>query len=594
MRFVCEKCQTKYTIADEKVRRKVLKIRCKNCSEIIVVRESSTDTEASIADIGTATLPGQLIEKVSQGGENKKSPSSIAPKVRSSLRVSGGLSPVNTVPNLTGTNAIASPKNDEPIKVEQTRLCKAPDFLDDAEAVPDDEWYLAIEGAQFGPMPFSELCSRVKRGETGAEAFVWHDGLDDWLEINAVPELKPYLPKFPPPLPRPRSGLFVTASTTQSVPPVSNAPSIPQATVASTPPPSDHARQGGFLANLANTTSPGLDQLRSATLQASQGVSGANTLPSPGGGGQPLNPMPAIPQMPPSVTPPLGAPVEMPGISGIRNYSPESNIPALPLLAVEPPPNSQLANLLQPHKLAIPQTGTPLLMKLMVTALMVIALSGVILIAYVLFLNRKSESKDLRSTIEEMVKPDPQAHNIQAMATNHQDASTNFTEFAPMEIERSHKRIMPSKGGGRVLKTNEIPDDNEQPTDKLTAEQRRLRRIYGEKGGGGELPGGTRVNPVRKSNFRQITANDIINMQRKHGPELRACYNRALKRDDTLAETKAEITVNIDDRGLVRGVTIKGIDSPDLTSCLNANIRHWVFEPIGEQTFKFPMVFRGS
>jgi predicted Zn finger-like uncharacterized protein len=41
MKFVCESCGTKYSIADEKVRRKVLKIRCKNCSNIIVVREGS-------------------------------------------------------------------------------------------------------------------------------------------------------------------------------------------------------------------------------------------------------------------------------------------------------------------------------------------------------------------------------------------------------------------------------------------------------------------------------------------------------------------------------------------------------------------------
>ena len=38
MKIVCESCGAKYSIADEKVAGKVFKIRCKRCSEVIVVR----------------------------------------------------------------------------------------------------------------------------------------------------------------------------------------------------------------------------------------------------------------------------------------------------------------------------------------------------------------------------------------------------------------------------------------------------------------------------------------------------------------------------------------------------------------------------
>src|SRR5689334_910102 len=38
MKIVCDNCSTKYSIADEKVRGKVFKIRCKKCSHIIVVK----------------------------------------------------------------------------------------------------------------------------------------------------------------------------------------------------------------------------------------------------------------------------------------------------------------------------------------------------------------------------------------------------------------------------------------------------------------------------------------------------------------------------------------------------------------------------
>src|SRR6266498_2196693 len=38
MKIVCDNCSTKYSIADEKVRGKVFKIKCKKCGHIIVVK----------------------------------------------------------------------------------------------------------------------------------------------------------------------------------------------------------------------------------------------------------------------------------------------------------------------------------------------------------------------------------------------------------------------------------------------------------------------------------------------------------------------------------------------------------------------------
>ena len=50
MKIVCDNCATKYSIADEKVRGKVFKIRCKKCQHIIVVKgvegEAAVDAAA--------------------------------------------------------------------------------------------------------------------------------------------------------------------------------------------------------------------------------------------------------------------------------------------------------------------------------------------------------------------------------------------------------------------------------------------------------------------------------------------------------------------------------------------------------------------
>jgi predicted Zn finger-like uncharacterized protein len=61
MKIVCEACQAKYSIADEKVRGKVFKIRCKKCSHVIVVRGSgevvTTGAAANEFSASTASSP---------------------------------------------------------------------------------------------------------------------------------------------------------------------------------------------------------------------------------------------------------------------------------------------------------------------------------------------------------------------------------------------------------------------------------------------------------------------------------------------------------------------------------------------------------
>jgi predicted Zn finger-like uncharacterized protein len=48
VKFLCDRCKTRYSIGDERVRGKILKIRCKNCANVITVREGMVaDLDAS-------------------------------------------------------------------------------------------------------------------------------------------------------------------------------------------------------------------------------------------------------------------------------------------------------------------------------------------------------------------------------------------------------------------------------------------------------------------------------------------------------------------------------------------------------------------
>ncbi len=59
MKIQCQSCQAKYTIADEKVLGKVVKIRCKKCSATIVINGNETRPAEETSDAGAFDYAGQ-------------------------------------------------------------------------------------------------------------------------------------------------------------------------------------------------------------------------------------------------------------------------------------------------------------------------------------------------------------------------------------------------------------------------------------------------------------------------------------------------------------------------------------------------------
>ncbi len=174
MKFQCPHCQARYSIAGAKVRGKVLKIRCKRCSYIITVQGPQ----------------GAAVSEDLDEPERTPSPGFDGPL--------GLGAPVFGDNNLSAAPDIsrAPVPMEEPLPQEQTRLSAAPDFNQGPGA---EEWYLAVDGEQYGPMDHQELCARIRRGEASGEAVVWHEGLDDWQDIARVAGL----PRPPPPAPLP-------------------------------------------------------------------------------------------------------------------------------------------------------------------------------------------------------------------------------------------------------------------------------------------------------------------------------------------------------------------------------------------------------
>ena len=175
MKFLCDRCKTRYSIGDDRVRGKILKIRCKNCANVITVREGM--------DAGDDAAPG----------ERSRHPTTMAPAIQESKPASS-------------LNAAFS-----------AQLAKPPPAL-------EEEWYVSIDGDQSGPFSLAEAQRWVAGKAFEADLHCWSEGFDDWLPVDKVSHFrglrkKPELPKAPPPMPRaqPRAPLAAAPQVPQPV-----------------------------------------------------------------------------------------------------------------------------------------------------------------------------------------------------------------------------------------------------------------------------------------------------------------------------------------------------------------------------------------
>ena len=160
MRFLCERCKTRYSIGDDRVRGKILKIRCKNCSNVITVREGMPEPVAEPA--ATRRTKTTTAAPVIGSATPAKLPSRVAP----------------------GQGA--------------------------APAALHEEWYVSIDGVQAGPFALAEAQRWVAQKAYDDDLHCWCEGFDDWLPVDKVSHFRglrrrPASASAPPPLPRART-----------------------------------------------------------------------------------------------------------------------------------------------------------------------------------------------------------------------------------------------------------------------------------------------------------------------------------------------------------------------------------------------------
>ena len=130
MKIVCDACQAKYSISDDKVQGKVFKIRCKKCSNIIVVRGGAGAAEPAPAP--TQEKETRVYDYGYEGGDQP-------------------------------------PAGDESV------------------------WHVVINQDQVGPMTAAEVQQRFAAGEIDAETYAWREGFADWLPLSQVDTFAAYV-----------------------------------------------------------------------------------------------------------------------------------------------------------------------------------------------------------------------------------------------------------------------------------------------------------------------------------------------------------------------------------------------------------------
>ena len=144
MKFLCDRCKTRYSIGDDRVRGKILKIRCKNCANVITVREGMSDADAR---------PRRARRRRRRSRRHRRTE------------------------RLTG----AAPHRPPATAADRRARRRVRVRADQAAAALEEEWYVSIDGEQAGPFSLAEAQRWVAAKAFDAELHCWSEGFDDWL-----------------------------------------------------------------------------------------------------------------------------------------------------------------------------------------------------------------------------------------------------------------------------------------------------------------------------------------------------------------------------------------------------------------------------
>jgi predicted Zn finger-like uncharacterized protein len=607
MKFVCDSCNTKYSIADERVHGRVLKIRCKTCDHVITVREEMKPQEPTPAASSLADLGRNLGDS---GDEHTM---------------------VSTAP--------------PPPPAEQA-----------------DEWYVSFDGEQEGPMPLARALERVRlERPRGKEAHAWRPGFFVWLAVEEVPEFAPALERkkkpTPPPMPpsRPSRPMATVGATVKS--PSGSQPALRSGTgpqpILKAPEPAPLIPSVASPEPLPPLDSkpvplpPPPEPLKDAPLNLPLPAIPA---PLPAGDSIPSGPMAvqvtkpepriarkaleeAKPEPPPPLIPPreAGAPEVSPFAAALAAATGNEVKPPLDTgpVPLPPPPGSdpdlaisEPSGLLSISHLA--QSPSPLGPKPVIDTFGGVAVTppgsnGTVSSAPVVVVAGPAQSAaawvkwsvaallvlviGLGGTVIYLVtrRPVPASPPpVVAESPNKrvEDKPIQVADPAPptsIGLPTPPEPANAKKGPSAAKHT--APPKPVATGPKLSDDQKKLAALYGETGDKHSPRDTTVSDRSERAAQTQVSQTSIMAVVTQNKRALNLCYDRVLKHDSSLKRARLLTRVKIGLSGNVIAVTIPDPEysGSEISQCLTQTIKRWHFPSAdGEYETEFPIILQAD
>jgi predicted Zn finger-like uncharacterized protein len=190
MKFFCDQCNAQYMIADEKVGAKGVKVKCKKCSHIIVVKPAAAASAPATESATTETRSGATQPAAAVAPAAAPAPRKTEVEISGAFDSlfgggaasgggGGGEAPFG------GSSSVDAQAGAGVWSNNPTVMAKAPSLA----AVSEKEWYVAIDDAQVGPIDIAEVQQRWDNKELSEDSLAWKAGMPDWIPLADIPEL---------------------------------------------------------------------------------------------------------------------------------------------------------------------------------------------------------------------------------------------------------------------------------------------------------------------------------------------------------------------------------------------------------------------
>ena len=177
MQFVCNNCKAKYEIPAQRIKGRILKIRCRECGNVIEIRGDALPGAAGLKpDAKKSYKPKTPAQKPSSSLLKERFKASFT----SGRSSSASISPAK----LKAAGPAVRTKADKLLQLAQKAEARA------REMKEVETWYVAIKSSPVGPINKGKVKHHIRRSDLNLSSLVWKEGFNDWKPLGEVPELE--------------------------------------------------------------------------------------------------------------------------------------------------------------------------------------------------------------------------------------------------------------------------------------------------------------------------------------------------------------------------------------------------------------------